>query len=109
MSGFSDHLENALFNATLRGGSYTGGSVFAALFTSNPTDAGSGTEVTDSAYVRQRAHTTVASDGFTAPNNGSARTPAPWSSRRWRIRRSRLPIGGCLTLRRAATCCTTRR
>jgi hypothetical protein len=71
MSGFSDYLENALFNATLRGGSYTGGAVFAALFTSNPTDAGTGAELADSAYVRQRAHTTVASDGFTAPNNGS--------------------------------------
>lgn len=71
MSGFSDYLENSLFNATLRGGSYTGGAVFAALFTSNPTDAASGAELVDSAYVRQRAHTSVASDGFTAPSNGS--------------------------------------
>lgn len=71
MSGFSDYLENAIFNATLRGGSHTGGAVFAALFTTNPTDAGTGSELTDTAYVRQRAHTTVASDGFTAPNNGS--------------------------------------
>jgi hypothetical protein len=71
MSGLSDYLENALFSATLRGGSHTGGSVFAALFVTNPTDAGTGSELTDTAYVRQRAHTTVASDGFTAPNNGS--------------------------------------
>lgn len=71
MSGFSDYLEDTLFNATLRGGSYTGGAVFAALFTSNPTDAGTGSEVKDSAYVRQRAHATVASDGFTVPSNGS--------------------------------------
>ena len=70
MSAFSDHLENTLVNATLRGGTYTGGSVFVALFTSNPTDAGAGAEVADSAYQRQRAHTTVASDGFTVPANG---------------------------------------
>jgi hypothetical protein len=71
MSGFSDYLENALFNATLRGGNYTGGGVFIALFKTDPTDAASGAELTDSAYVRQRAHQTVVSDGFTAPANGS--------------------------------------
>lgn len=71
MSGFSDYLENALFNATLRGGTYAGAAVFAALFTTNPTDAGSGAELADSAYLRQRAHATVPSDGFTAPVNGS--------------------------------------
>jgi len=71
MSAFSDHLENTLINATLRGGSYTGGAVFAALFTSDPTDAGTGAELVDSGYVRQRAHASVASDGFTVPSNGS--------------------------------------
>ena len=71
MSAFSDHLENELVNVTLRGATYTGGAVFIALFTTNPTDAGTGTEVSDSAYTRQKAHTTVVSDGFTAPANGS--------------------------------------
>lgn len=71
MSGFSDYLENALFSAILRGGNYTGGAVYVSLFTSDPTDAASGTELADSAYVRQRAHQTVISDGFTAPANGS--------------------------------------
>lgn len=71
MSGFSDYLENTLFSATLRGGSYTGGAVFAALFKTDPTDAATGAELTDSAYVRQRCHASVVSDGFTAPNNGS--------------------------------------
>lgn len=71
MSGFSDYLENSLFSATLRGGTYVGASVFAALFTTNPTDAASGAELADSAYLRQRAHATVPSDGFTAPVNGS--------------------------------------
>ncbi len=71
MPAFSDYLENTLVNATLRGGTYTGGGVFVALFKSDPTDAGTGAELTDSGYVRQRAHTTVASDGFTVPANGS--------------------------------------
>jgi len=72
MSAFSDFLEDSLVSATLRGTTYTGAGVFVALFTSNPTDAGTGTELSDSAYVRQRAHGTVVSDGFTAPSNGSA-------------------------------------
>lgn len=72
MSAFSDYLEAQLINATLRGATYTGGGVYVALFTANPTDAGTGSELNDSAYVRQRAHTTVASDGFTVPANGSA-------------------------------------
>lgn len=72
MSAFSDYLENTLVSTTLRGGTYTGGAVYVALFKTDPTDAGTGLELTDSAYVRQRAHTTVASDGFTVPANGSS-------------------------------------
>lgn len=71
MSGFSDYLENQLFTATLRGGNYNGGAVYAALFTSNPGDSGTGVELADSSYVRQRCHNSVVSDGFTAPVNGS--------------------------------------
>lgn len=72
MSAFSDFLEAALINATLRGGTYTGGGVYVALFTSNPTDAGTGAELVDSGYVRQRAHASVTSDGFTVPSNGAS-------------------------------------
>lgn len=70
MSAFSDYLENTLISATLRGATFTGGAVYVALFKTDPTDAGTGAEVSDSGYVRQRAHTTVASDGFTVPANG---------------------------------------
>jgi len=70
MSAFSDYLENKLIESTLRGGTYTGGGVFIALFTTNPTDAGTGTEVVDSGYTRIRAHNAVPSDGFTVPANG---------------------------------------
>ncbi|HCC63385.1 MAG TPA: hypothetical protein DEQ55_19840 [Pseudomonas sp.] len=72
MSAFSDYLENKLADVTLRGGTYSGGAVFIGLFTSDPTDAGTGAEVADSAYQRQQAHTSVTSDGFTAPANGAS-------------------------------------
>ena len=70
MSALSDFLENSLATAVLRGGTYTGGAVYVALFTSNPTDANSGVEAAWSGYARQAAHTSAVSDGFTAPANG---------------------------------------
>lgn len=70
MSALSDFLENSLATAVLRGGTYTGGPVYVALFTSNPTDTNAGVEAAWSGYARQVAHTSVVSDGFTAPANG---------------------------------------
>ena len=70
MTAMSNYLENALINATLRNTSYTSPStVYVALFTSDPTDAGSGTECSGSGYARQSAT-------FSAPSNGSASTNA---------------------------------
>lgn len=70
MSAISNYLENALINGTLRGSSYTAPStVYVALFTSDPTDAGSGTECSGAAYVRQSA-------SFAAPSNGASTTSA---------------------------------
>ena len=64
MSELSNYLENALINATLRATTYTSpATVYVALFTTDPTDAGSGTEVTGGAYAR----TAVT---FAAPSNG---------------------------------------
>ena len=64
MTAMSNYLENALINATLRNTSYTSPStVYVALFTSDPTDAGSGTECTGGAYVRQSATFAAPSDG----------------------------------------------
>lgn len=68
----SNYLENALINATLRNTSYTPPTtVYVALFTSDPTDAGSGTEVSTSgtSYARQSAT-------FGAPSNGASVTTA---------------------------------
>ena len=60
----SNYLETALINATLRNTSYTSpAKVYLALYTSDPTDAGTGTETTYGDYARQ----TVT---FSAPTNG---------------------------------------
>ncbi|CAB4126397.1 hypothetical protein UFOVP89_39 [uncultured Caudovirales phage] len=70
MSEMSNYLENALVNVTLRGTAFTAISTpYVALFTSDPTDAGSGTEVTGGSYTRQSAT-------FGAPSNGASVTTA---------------------------------
>ena len=49
----SNYLENALLNATLNATTYTApATVYVSLWTSNPTDAGSGTEVSGGSYAR---------------------------------------------------------
>jgi hypothetical protein len=64
MAEMSNYLENALINATLRNTSYTSPAVvYLALYTDDPTDADTGTEVTGNGYVRQ-------SITFGAPSNG---------------------------------------
>lgn len=72
MAALSDYLENTMANAILRGQTYTSPStLYLALFTSDPTDAGTGTEVSDSAYLRQdMAKGEAVSTAFTAPSNG---------------------------------------
>ena len=64
MAEMSNYLENALINATLRNTAYTSPTtVYLALYTTDPTDADSGTEVSGNAYARQ-------SITFGAPSNG---------------------------------------
>ena len=66
----SNYLENALINVTLRATTYTAPTtVYVGLYTSDPTDAGSGTEVTGGSYVRKAAT-------FAAPSNGVSTTSA---------------------------------
>lgn len=70
MSAISNYLENALINGTLRATNYTAPStVYVALFTSDPTDAGSGTECSGTSYARKSA-------SFAAPSNGASSTDA---------------------------------
>lgn len=64
MAEMSNYLENALINATLRNTSYTTpATVYVALYTSDPTDADTGTEVSGTSYARQ-------SVTFGSPSNG---------------------------------------
>ena len=66
MAEMSNFLENALINATLRNTTYTSvATVYVSLWTSDPTDAGSGTEVSGGSYAR----TAVT---FGAPSNGTS-------------------------------------
>lgn len=64
MAEMSNFLEDALINATLRNTSYTSpATVYVGLYTSDPTDANTGTEVSGGSYAR----TAVT---FGAPSNG---------------------------------------
>ena len=81
MAEMSNYLEDALINATLRNTTYTSpAAVYVALFTSDPTDAGSGTEVSGGSYAR----TAVT---FGAPSNGvttnSAAVEFPQATGNW--------------------------
>jgi hypothetical protein len=70
MAEMSNYLENALINVTLRNTAYTAPTtVYVALYTSDPTDADTGTEVTGGSYARQSAT-------FGAPSNGASVTTA---------------------------------
>jgi len=70
MAEFSNFLENALINATLRNTSYTSpATVYVALYTSDPTDADTGTECSGTSYARQ-------SVTFGAPSNGATTNSA---------------------------------
>lgn len=73
MSAFSDYLETTIINATVRGGTYTGGLVYVSLHTAAPTDAGTGTECSYSGYARQVAGN-PASSGFDVPGATNGQT-----------------------------------
>jgi hypothetical protein len=83
MAEMSNYLENALINATLRNTSYTSpATVYVGLYTSDPTDADTGTEVTGGSYARQ-------SVTFGAPSNGvstnSAAIEFPQATGTWGV------------------------
>ena len=70
MAEMSNYLENALINGTIRGTTYTAPTtVYVGLYTSDPTDANTGTEVSGGSYARQSAT-------FAAPSNGASVTNA---------------------------------
>ena len=54
MSSFSDYLENELLDHVFANAAFTSPTtVYLALYTANPTDAGGGTEVSGAGYARQ--------------------------------------------------------
>ena len=70
MAEMSNHLENALINAVLRNTSYTSPTTtYLALYTSDPTDADTGTEISGGSYTRQAIT-------FGAPANGTSTNSA---------------------------------
>lgn len=81
MAEMSNYLEDALINATLRNTSYTSpATVYVGLYTTDPTDANTGTEVSGGSYAR----TAVT---FGAPSNGvttnSAAVEFPQATGNW--------------------------
>jgi len=98
MAALSNYLENQLVDHVFRGQAYSAtvpASVWVALYTSAPSDAGGGTEISGSNYARvavsrslaawagtQGAGTTLASDGNggTTSNNASITFPTPSAS-----------------------------
>lgn len=81
MTYFSNYLENALINATVRNTTFTSpATVYLGLFITDPTDANTGTEVSGGSYARQ-------SITFASPSNGvtsnSAQITFPTATADW--------------------------
>jgi hypothetical protein len=81
MAEMSNYLENALINATLRNTSYTSPTtVYVGLYTSDPTDADTGTEVSGGSYARTAVTFGSPSDGVTT---NSAAVEFPQATGSW--------------------------
>ena len=81
MSEFSNYLENALINAVLRNTTYTSpATVYVSLWTTDPTDAGSGTEVSGGSYARTAVTFASPSGGVTS---NSADVTFPQATASW--------------------------
>ena len=77
----SNFLENALINATLRNTTYTSpATVYVSLWTSDPTDAGSGTEVSGGSYARTAVTMAAPSNGVSV---SSADVTFPQATASW--------------------------
>lgn len=86
MAEISNYLENAIINATLRNTTYTSpATVYVSLWTSNPTDAGSGTEVSGGSYARTSV-TFGSPSGGVSTNSAAVEFPqatASWGTIGW--------------------------
>jgi hypothetical protein len=83
MAEMANYLENALINGTLRGTTYTAPTtVYVGLYTSDPTDANTGTEVSGGSYVRTAVTFGAPSDGVTT---NSAAVEFPQATADWGV------------------------
>ena len=81
MAEMSNYLENALINATLRNTSYTSpAAVYVGLYTSDPTDANTGTEVSGGSYTRTAVTMGSPTDGV---STNTAAVEFPQASGTW--------------------------
>jgi hypothetical protein len=81
MAEMSNFLENALINATLRNTSYTSPAVvYMGLYTSDPTDANTGTEVSGGSYARVAVTMGAPSNGV---STNTAAVEFPQASGSW--------------------------
>jgi hypothetical protein len=80
MAEMSNYLENALINGTLRATSYTAPTtIYLALYTTDPTDADTGTEVSGASYARQTITMGSPSNGVST-NSAAIEFPAAGGS-----------------------------
>lgn len=76
MSELSNHLENKFLEITLKGGTaYNVATPYLALFSTDPTDAGSGTECSWTNYARQATTFGTVSNGSVS-SSGTITFPA---------------------------------
>lgn len=81
MAEMSNYLENALINGTLRATNYTAPTtVYVGLYTSDPMDDNSGTEVSGGSYARTAVTFGAPSDGVTL---NSAAVEFPQATGSW--------------------------
>ena len=83
MAEFSNYLENAVINAVLRNTTYTSpATVYVSLYTSDPTDADVGTEVSGGSYARVAVTMGAPSNGVTS---NSADVTFPTATASWGV------------------------
>jgi len=78
----SDYLENKLLNVIFKKDTWSVIDVYAALFTADPTDAGTGPEVVAASYARQKITSGTPTAGMI---NNSADILFPVSGENWGI------------------------
>ncbi len=79
MSAFSNYLENKVLDHVFGGNAYSApGTLYLALYTSDPGDDNSGTECSGTSYARQTIAFTVTND--TASNTSAVEFPTAGSA-----------------------------